>query len=603
MKVLTISTSTFDNFGKVSYGQFSHDNTYFITDANHSDDKIELFKNLCLNIFTHKCEFNLYLFQNLIFHLVNRNAKLIDETIIQIFDEITNQMYNKINNSTKNITFSINLFTELYNEYYKNSVSLAKYLSYFDNNVIKENSNRYSHIGLIRNYAFYNNVINNKYEYKDGKYYLYEIFTKCIENNEVTINDVIKLFKMYSFYIRFSYTPINNKDTLFNQEINKLFLATLGSNKEFIKNIVQYIHMSVKAISEKYVEATLNNLEELISLITNYVNEKYMFNLYYEKFFEMRLVNFGFNYDIEKKLISKFKRPTDNKIIQNMLYKLSDMENCKEDKNNYEKCQVTIASDKYLGKINVDQLNRNIINPKVFRFYAWSHNKEVNEQEELAVPFELSPYVDIFNGYYKVKYPYRNLNWNFNQGTGIIKLTLGGKTYQLQLTTPQLFLILQFNVKSEIPAIELSSLMGVSMATLGPILNSLLQAHVLKREENKLPTDPTMLIFLNKDFKYESEKISLVGLMNTNQQKLMDNEINEKFSIGRDTVLQARIVKEIKISKHLSHSELFQKVKIALPFNFDEQKFNEMIDICIKDNYLKKNDDLTYEYIEEPNDD
>ena len=604
MDSLSINSSTFDSFGKISYCQIPSNDINLIIDVNHSDNKIDLFKNICIDILKSQIEFNLLAFRNLVFHLTNENPKLVDEILIIIFDEITITICQEIKTSIKNNTFSVNYFIDIYNKYYRNSQFLIKYLSYFDNNIIKDTQNKYSHISLIRNFMFYKNIINNKYECMDDKeLYLYEIFTKYIENNNVQINEIIKLFKMYSFYIRLSFVPKENRDSLFNLEINKLFLVTLGSNKEFIKNIVQYIHNGIKSINNKNDDEIFNNILELINLVSNHINEKYMFNLYYEKLYEIRLLSQEFNSEIEKKIITKFKRPDDNKIIQNMLYKLDDIDNSKTDKIIYEKLQVTIKSDKYKGKITIDQLNRKMINPKVFRYYAWSYSKD-EDKDDLIIPFELSPYIDIFNEYYKTKYPYRNLTWNFNLGIGIIKLTLGNKTYQLQLATPQLFLLIQFNDKSQISATDLASYLGISMAKLGPILNSLLMAHILKREENKSPTDPSMLIYLNNDFKYENEKISLVNLMNNDQlqQKKIEEEINDKFSIGRDTILQAKIIREMKLNKHLLYTQLLEKTKMSLLFDLNENKFNEILELCVKENYIHKNNDNSYDYLEESND-
>jgi hypothetical protein len=587
--------ATFDNFGQVSYFRLL-DAEDVVVNIITDENKLLLFKNMCINILTTGSEFNKISMHNLLFHLTNTNPKLINETIIEIYNYTTNGIHGKIQELVNNHTFTIFKFMELYNEFHWNSVKLSKYLAYFDNSIVRDSS--HSYLGLIKNYTFYKNVIDTKY-IDNNEYHLYEIFSKLIESEDISIADIIKLFKMYSFYIRLRYAAKSNKEQLFNQEADKLFLATLGGNNEFIKKIVTYIHEHIKNSSDDI--AIINNISELINLISTHVYEKDMFNLYYEKYFEMRATSQNFNETIERKLISKFKKPTDNKIIQNMLYKLEDIQTCKKDKENYSKLKITIKSDKYKDKISVDRLKMTIFTPTIFRFYAWSHTQNT-DHDEYTVPFELSPYIDIHTAYYKAAHPYKNLAWDFGLGTGIIKINLGGKIYQLQLTTPQLFLLLQFNHRSEIPATELASLMGISMTKLAPILNSLLISHILKREDNKPANDPSMLIYLNKNFKYDSEKISLINLMNSKQQqKQMDKEVNDKFCIGREQVLQAKIVKEMKINKHMTHTDLFNISK-SLPFQIDESKFNSIIELCIKDGYMKKNQDKSYDYIEDSTD-
>ena len=77
---------------------------------------------------------------------------------------------------------------------------------------------------------------------------------------------------MYSFYNKFSQTPVKNKDTLFNDKIDKLFLSSLGSNQEFVKTIAYYLHNSIKELKNTNNtdnKTNVTNLSNLINLISN----------------------------------------------------------------------------------------------------------------------------------------------------------------------------------------------------------------------------------------------------------------------------------------------------------------------------------------------
>ncbi|QKF93810.1 cullin family protein [Fadolivirus algeromassiliense] len=604
-----VDSTLFDNFGKVTYDPLSSGISTVVRDVTFVDNKFELFRNLCESIINGSDDYNVLLMHNLVFHLTNQNTKLVDDIVISVFDSYSKHIYDLISESIKTGNFKIKTFIDLYNMFYQNAQKLSKQLTYFDNKVLSDNSNKYSHVNMIRGYMFYKNVINMKYQYLDNKeYYLYDILTKSIESGDGLINEILQLFKMYSFYIRLSYVVKANKDTLFNSEINKLFLVTLGSNQTFVKTIMQYINNTLKSLYNKTnkSEADVLNIEELIGLISNHFLEKDMFNMYYEKLFESRLLSGEFDSDVEKKLLSKFKRPVDNGIVQNMIYKLKDIEENNQDRINYNKLEITITSDKYKGKVNVSALDPKIVQAKLFRNYAWSHTKE-NEKSEYALPFELQPYIDIYNQFYKVRYPYREITWNFNYGIGTVKLSLGGKQYLVQLTTPQMLLLLQFNNATEIPAVELAKNLNIPLSKLGSVINSFIRSQILKKEIGKPANDPTIKIILNQNFTFDSDKISLVSIMMNSvaqqQQPQVDKEISEKFSLGRDTVVEAYVVRTMKQNKHLTYEELLSKVRSQVPFQFNDTKFTDIVKTCISKKFMKVNQDMTYDYLDEEEDD
>ena len=88
--------------------------------------------------------------------------------------------------------------------------------------------------------------------------------------------------------------------------------------------------------------------------------------------------------------------------------------------------------------------------------------------------------------------------------------------------------------------------------------------------------------------------------MNTpEKKKIQVEEIMEKFTMNREIVLQARIVKEMKLSKHLTYGDLFNRVKVSIPFPMDETKFSEILKKCESEQYVTKNNDGSYDFIED----
>ena len=57
-----------------------------------------------------------------------------------------------------------------------------------------------------------------------------------------------------------------------------------------------------------------DDISLIINIISNYFLEDDLFNMYYEKLFENRILSDNFNLHIEKKLINNFKKPKNNSL-------------------------------------------------------------------------------------------------------------------------------------------------------------------------------------------------------------------------------------------------------------------------------------------------
>ncbi len=272
-----------------------------------------------------------------------------------------------------------------------------------------------------------------------------------------------------------------------------------------------------------------------------------------------------------------------------MIHKIEDIQKSLADETVlHTKIDITVTPDsdkKYKGKVDISKINLKMLTPRIFRNYAWSYSR-TDDNDHMTVPFDVAPYVDVYNQYYKIKYPYRELEWNFNYGTAVTKIKLGGKEYFLQLNIPQLFLLLQFNHHEKLTAIELASNLGLPMSKLGKILNTFLKAKILSREQGKQSNDPTMNIFLNQNFTYSSDKISLVGLMT--QTKVNDAEIQDKFAIGRENLIQAAVVRQLKKHKELTTKNLMEIIQKDLPFVLTDQQYSTCLNTCITEGYLSR---------------
>ncbi|CAH6421498.1 Cullin family protein [uncultured virus] len=589
-----------ENFGKYNFVTFHQNKFDFISNffgSNDYSEQSQIFKTFCNKILTNNIsDVNAIAFNNLLFLLLNRYPQETNDLIFEIFDEETIKFSDILKKNLSENKFNIEFFINKYKNFYSCTQKLIYNLAYFESKIQRDqNCKQFSQLNLIRSYLFYKNVINHKYDYNMQNTYLYEIFSKIISFENTNMETILKLFNMKQYYYRLSHIPKQNKEQLFNFDQDRKFLVNLGSNQDFVKNLVIYINTKIIEITKSKETLSENSqLVNLIKFVSNF-DEKNLFFMYYVKCLENRLLNHGTDIELEKSLIKYFKTPQDNKIIQNMMYKIEDIYYTNKYKEHFVKLTVQISSEKYKN-LDLTKLNREIMNMKILRFYAWEDSK-YTDITHYDVPNELSPYIDIFNKYFVSAYPNREIKWNFDLGTAIIKIKFN-KIYQFKVTTSQLFLILQLKNKQKKTALQLSENMGIPLSKLGPVINSLLTAQLIERNDES-DNDPKMTINLNENFEYSDENISLVNLMpkqiiTTND----DKEINEKFAMGRENILQARIVKVMKINQQLDFNSLLNLARKEMPFDFDDSMFAKSLELCIKQLYIKKMDQNQFKYIE-----
>jgi hypothetical protein len=242
--------------------------------------------------------------------------------------------------------------------------------------------------------------------------------------------------------------------------------------------------------------------------------------------------------------------------------------------------------------------NRDNVNFNILRYFSWTDSKKSN-YTNFVPPKEVEIYTTIFEKYYKMNNTNRKLFWNFNLGLSQIKLTIKDKTYHIQLTNPQLFVLLQFTNKSKLNATELAKNLKISLAQLGNILNGLLTCELLTRD-NKPPSDPSTEFCINQNFYSENTKLSLKNLVSKENFEMTDKEIKEEFALRKKDIIEARIVYVIKRETKLSETDLNIKVKEGLKFKPTDDEYKELIEKCIKNDYIKKtneNDITMFEYL------
>lgn len=594
-----------DAFGKHSFTIMQPDEFQFLNFVDFGD-MVQEFKRMLKTILDSNYQrINLFQFNSLLFNLVNTNPEAAYSTLYELFDSESEKFYETLQKSISDNTFSLDMFVHNYREFYKRMIRLNGPLHMYEESIKRDSKSNKSNksnsdLNLMRSYLFYKNVINRKYNYNGEEVYLYGIISKILETQKTTIQTILPLFKMKEFYGRLCY--VSNDKNIFNVEMDKDFLVTLGSNQLFVKSLVVYINNKIRELVSKNDTDNVRELEDIITLGINF-NERQYFYIYYKKLLENRLLS-DTHLQLEGKLVSIFKKVRDKsemdcKVINEMETKIKDIEASSENREVYMKLKIKIGADSKYKGLNIETFDRSVLHTNVLTFYAWENSKSLKFRD-YTVPIDVEPHIDIFLKYYNRRHPNRELRFNFSLGTAVVKLTLGDKLYHFKVSTPQMFMLLQFNDAERISAKQLSERMGIPIKIVGLLLNSFLEKNVMARDPGP-GNDPNMMFYLNDDFSYPSDKISIEYypvLQQLTQED--DQEATEEFATGRDNILKALVVHVVKKDGPVEENAMIDKVKQKLPFEPEQQMVTEAIEKAINEEYIvKKVDDAgdtVYEY-------
>jgi hypothetical protein len=606
-------------FGEPKYSIFYNNDTTFIGNFGKQMINYDTLKLMCKTIMDGNYDtINYYKFNNIVFNAMNGNPDETNKIIFDVLMNVTENIRNNIKSAIEQNNFTITYFLNNYNKYYSHSEKLNSLLFYYTQATTRfQDKKKYSQVRLYRSYIFYANVINKKYTYDKENIYLYNIFNKYLEQESVNIDQILMLSNIHRFYDKFSYFAKDSRKELFNLEVNNKFLTTMGSNNEFIKNIVECLHKNITSLP-KYDKLTQNFEHKKVSRMitslmdmTTYFREKDMFNLMYGKYLEYRLLTLSTyinskneisNIELEKNIISMFKIPEDNKIIQKMYHQIQDIVESKSLCKAYSIMNVKIDSEKYTSVgITPKNINKSIINFIVLRHYTWEIS--TMRSEKFCVPVRLAVYIDIFNAMYNIKHPNRKLKWNFELGTAIIQIKINGKEYQFLVASPQLFLLDLFNDSEIISAKEMQEKLRISLDTLGNILNSLICARIIIRISGFSNDDPNVQFILNKNFSCPDSKINLAVLLDKkeNPEIIKDEEIKEKFAHGREHITGCRIVKIMKVKKSMNYGDLYEETSKELPFKLTDDIFRQGLEWTKRSDWIREVNSSNSEHIDNIN--
>uniref|UniRef100_A0A8C7INB9 Cullin family profile domain-containing protein n=1 Tax=Oncorhynchus kisutch TaxID=8019 RepID=A0A8C7INB9_ONCKI len=362
---------------------------------------------------------------------------------------------------------------------------------------------------------------------------------------------------------------------------NNAVTKMVQSSSKSPELLARYCDSLLKKSSKNPEEAELEDTLNQVMVVFKYIEDKDVFQKFYAKMLAKRLVHQNSaSDDAEASMISKLKQACGFEYTSKLQRMFQDIGVSKDLNEQFKK---------HLTNSEPLDLDFSI---QVLSSGSWPFQQSCT----FALPSELERSYQRFTAFYASRHSGRKLTWLYHLSKGELVTNCFKNRYTLQASTFQMAILLQYNAEDVYTVQQLADSTQIKIVSTDN--STVLEDENANVDEVEFKPDTLIKLFLG----YKNKKLRVnINVPMKTEQKQEQETTHKNIEEDRKLLIQAAIVRIMKMRKVLKHQQLLAEVLNQLSSRFKPRVpvIKKCIDILIEKEYLERVDGEkdTYSYL------